>query len=104
MDDRAGASGRWQVREGEAESFIDEWRRFLGWTRDHYDELISATLFQSEDDPNRFVSFAIWEGSQPRREWKDSAGFMTRFTACRELCDEFEGGDFLQVAHFSPGK
>lgn len=100
MDPQTGASGRWHVRPGEADLFIDRWRDFLGWTRENYDELVFATLLRSEVEPSRFVSFAIWQGAQPRQEWKNSEGFMKHFTGCRELCDEFEGGDFTQVATF----
>lgn len=100
MGSAAGASGRWQVRPGQAEEFVDRWRDFLGWTRDNYDELVSATLLRSETDGNRFVSFAIWVDAQPRKEWKNSEGFAQRFARCRELCDEFEGGDFIRAAAF----
>jgi heme-degrading monooxygenase HmoA len=95
---KAYVSARWHVRDGEAAEFAERWRELMGWTRENYDELVSAALLRSEDDPRRFVSVAAWEGAEPRREWKNSDGFMTRFTRCRALCDDFEGGDYDPAA------
>lgn len=100
MTAHAFASGRWQVREGEADEFIHRWEEFLGWTRENYDELVSATLIRSEADPHGFLSSSVWDGVEGREEWKNSEGFMERFTSCRQLCDDFDGGDFAHVVAF----
>lgn len=91
------ASGFWQVSEGAADEFTDRWREFLGWTRDNHPGLEEATLIRARGDRNRFVSFARWASVEERDAWKDSDGFMQRFTACRELCDDFTGGDYDRV-------
>ena len=88
------ASGNWQVTPGCADEFVERWREFLGWTRDNHPGLESATLIRSEDDPGRLVSFAIWASAEQRDAWKHSDGFMERFAACRQLCDDFTGGDY----------
>lgn len=88
------ASGRWRVAEGAEDEFVGRWREFLGWTNQTYDELEKATLLRSQSDRRSFVSFAEWTSPEARDSWKHSPGFLERFTACRELCDDFEGGDF----------
>lgn len=94
MADTVYASGRWHVQDGKVEAFKEQWREFLSWTRDNYDTLIVATLIEADGDPNSFVSFAAWESAEARDEWRGTDGFMKRFMACRELCDEFEGEDY----------
>ena len=100
MAERFGASGRWHVRAGEEEAFVLRWKEFLGWRRETFPELLSATLLRSETEPDRFVSFALWADATARKSWQQSDGFATRFGACRELCDAFEGGDFTVPAAF----
>jgi len=97
MAAREYASGRWHVTADRAEDFTARWEAFLRWTSDNYDELEQATLLRSASDPNAFVSFAVWGNPEARDAWKHSPGFMERFTACRELCDEFSGGDYSSV-------
>ncbi len=88
------ASGRWQVADGQADLFVERWRDFLTWTRDEHPELEFARLIRSETDPNRFVSFASWGSAEARNAWKQSPGFAERVSACRALCDDFQGDDF----------
>lgn len=97
---KAYASGNWHVGDGKESEFVDRWREFLGWTRENHPTLNWATLVRAEGDSSRFVSFAEWETSEARDAWKNSKDFMERFTACRELCDEFQGGDFTLAASF----
>lgn len=94
------ASGAWDVHEGEAEQFVENWREFLGWTRREHPGLETASLARSMADPNGFVSFAVWRSGEERDAWKASDGFAARFSACRALCDEFRGGDYERVLTF----
>lgn len=91
------ASGSWQVRAGSSDEFAERWQDFLGWTRDEYPELESAWLIRSTTDPDRYLSFATWTSAESREAWKQSKGFQKRFSACRDLCDVFQGGDYLRV-------
>ncbi len=100
MADEVYASGSWQVRSGEEQEFVARWSDFLGWTRDNHRDLKFATLVRAEGDGSRFVSMAGFESREARDAWKASEGFMERFSACRELCDEFQGGDFSLAASF----
>ncbi len=100
MTDEAYASGDWQVRDGEEQEFVARWSDLLGWTRDNHPALKFATLIRAEGDSGRFVSFAEFETPEARHAWKNSEGFIERAAACRELCDEFQGGDFTLAASF----
>lgn len=90
------ASGRWHVTEGSEELFVERWEEFLSWTRETQPALEQASLIRSTEDPRLFLSFAAWKDPGARNAWKQSEGFAKRFSACRELCDEFMGGDFEQ--------
>lgn len=92
------ASGQWTVREGFADEFVARWREFLGWTREEHPGLDTATLIRSQSSPNSFISVASWNSAEARSDWKASDGFQERFGACRELCDDFTGGDHDRVA------
>jgi heme-degrading monooxygenase HmoA len=92
------ASGNWTVREGSEEDFIARWKGFLGWTRESQPGLISANLLRDEQNPRHFVSFAEWEDTGARERWRQSPEFEQKFTACRDLCDEFYGADYQRAA------
>ena len=92
------ASGRWVVTEGKEEEFVRRWMDFLGWTRSSYKDLESARLISDNHNSRRFVSFAGWNSADALNQWRSSAGFAERFGACRALCDEFEGADYVLAA------
>ena len=100
MGEGKWASGRWQVKDGQAEEFVSRWSAWLGWTSDNIPGFRSATLLRSEDDPNRFTSISDWDDDASLKAWKTSAGFAERMGPVRELCDEFVGGDFDVAASF----
>lgn len=91
------ASGNWHVAPGAADDFVARWREFLGWTRQIHPGLKSATLIRAESDPQHFISFATWASTEERNAWKQSEGFMERFSECRRLCNDFGGGDYTHV-------
>jgi heme-degrading monooxygenase HmoA len=91
------ASGSWHVTPGKAEEFITRWTEFLQWTRRTEPGLVSASLLRDNADPSHFVSFAQWNNAIARGSWKQSDGFMQRFTACRELCAAMGGSDYARV-------
>lgn len=91
------ASATWFVRAGEADTFVERWDEFLTWTREEHPGLDTASLLRSVKEPNRFVSLAQWRSGEARDLWKQSDGFIKRFGACRELCDDFIGDDYDRV-------
>jgi heme-degrading monooxygenase HmoA len=91
------ASGNWHVKAGNEDDFVARWTEFLRWTREAHPGLADANLIRDRKDGLHFVSFVDWQDPAARDAWKQSAGFMERFTACRELCEDFYGGDYDRV-------
>jgi heme-degrading monooxygenase HmoA len=91
------ASGDWYVMKGKEEEFIENWTEFLQWTRATQPEMVAAALIRDEVDPSHFISFAQWDDAGARNAWKNSEGFMERFSACRSLCDDMRGGDYERI-------
>ena len=94
MGEGAWASGRWQVKEGKADEFIERWRDWLSRTSQGVPGFGSARLLRSKDDPLRFTSISDWDDDASRDAWKASPAFMEGLASVKELCDEFVGGDF----------
>lgn len=49
-------------------------------------------------DPRHFLSFAQWESDDAQQGWRSLPGFSEKFGACRELCEDFQGGAFSSAA------
>jgi heme-degrading monooxygenase HmoA len=94
MGEGKWASGRWQVADGKAEEFIEQWRAWITATASGAPGFRSARLLRSEDDSNRFTSISDWDDDATLKAWKQSDGFMAGMGAARGLCDDFLGGDF----------
>ena len=104
MDQRKWASGRWQVKPGMEQQFIERWTTWLSWSRDNVPGFRSATLIRSEDDTDRFTSISEWDSNAAAKAWKLTPGFAERLGPVREACSESIGGDFDLVVHIgSPG-
>jgi heme-degrading monooxygenase HmoA len=94
MDERKWASGRWQVKAGKENEFIQRWTAWLTWTSENVPGFRSARLLRSEDDPGRFTSFSDWDDDASVKAWKMTSGYEEKLGPVKELCDEFMGGDF----------
>jgi len=97
----AWASGRWQVRDGEVDAFVEGWKDWLGWTSQSVQGFRSATLIQAKDDPRRFTSISDWDDDASLQAWKASPEFAEKFAVVRGLCDDVVAGDFDEAASFS---
>jgi heme-degrading monooxygenase HmoA len=91
------ASGDWEVKEGKEEEFVERWKDWLGWSSQNVAGFVSATLIRDVENPRHFVSFSAWKDAASRDAWKNSPGFGEKFPTVRELCDEFQGGDFHRM-------
>lgn len=91
------ASGDWHVTEGKEEEFVERWTAWLLWTRETQPSLVEVSLIQDQGDARHFISFARWKDTGAREAWKNSEGFMERFSACHALCEDFHGGDYERV-------
>jgi heme-degrading monooxygenase HmoA len=88
------ASGNWHVQEGQEDEFVERWTEFLPWTRKDHPALESARLIRDAGDSRHFISFALWPDADARATWKASPEFAQKMEACRQLCDDFYGGDY----------
>jgi heme-degrading monooxygenase HmoA len=96
------ASANWLVAEGNEGEFEARWIEFLEWTRDNAQGFRGAELIRSERDPRRFVSFSRWDDESDQRAWRWIPEFVARFGACKDLCEETQGGTFRRVASVGP--
>ena len=92
------ASGNWVVKEGNEDEFISRWIEFLEWTRDNAEGFGGATLIRDQEDPKHFISFAPWDSPEAQAGWRALPGFVEKFGACRELCEEVRGAPYVRVA------
>lgn len=98
------ASGNWIVKEGRSDEFVARWREFLDWTASEVPGLVSATLIRDTDDGRHFVSLAEWESVAAIETWRSKPEFAAKLGACRALCDEFRGANFVRVVAIAPVK
>jgi heme-degrading monooxygenase HmoA len=55
-------------------------------------------LLRAEDDPQRFISVSNWEDDASRAAWAQSPAYGDGIESVKELCDEFQGGNFGAAA------
>jgi heme-degrading monooxygenase HmoA len=101
MDENKWASGRWQVKEGKVEAFLERWKSWIGSSSQNITGFRSATLLRAEGDPLRFTSISVWDDDASLKAWKATPGFRQDLESVKELCDEFLGGDYDVAAAFS---
>jgi|SRR5215211_2487104 len=91
------ASGNWRVSEGNEDQFVARWTEFLEWTRDSAKGFEEANLIRDAAHPLHFVSIARWADDASQQAWRELPEFGEKLGACRELCDDFQGGSFRRV-------
>ena len=94
MSERFWTSGHWQVKEGKAEEFIQQWKEWLSRSSENVPGFHHARLLRSLNSPQQFTSISEWETAGARDAWKASPAFQEGFEASKALCDEFVGGDY----------
>jgi heme-degrading monooxygenase HmoA len=102
MSERFWASGHWQVKEGKAEEFIQQWKEWLSRSSENVPGFHHARLLRSLASPQQFTSISEWETAAARDAWKTSPAFREGFAASRALCDEFLGGDYDEAVIVRP--
>ena len=102
MSERFWASGHWQVKEGEAEQFIQQWREWLSRSSENVAGFHHARLLRALNSAQHFTSISEWDTAEARDAWKASPAFREGFEASKALCDEFVGGDYDEVVIVRP--
>ena len=88
------------MQAGSEDEFVARWQAFITESAKAAPGFGSARLLRDADDPRHFLSFSDSAHAASRDAWKASPEFERGLTSCRELCDEFAGGDSAQVASF----
>lgn len=91
------SSGKWQVKEGNADEFVVRWQEFLTWTKEANEGFLGARLIRDLRNPNSFVSFAAWKDLDSMRAWQGSAEFGKRFDVVHALCEDMQSGGYELV-------
>lgn len=102
MSERFWASGHWQVKDGKAEDFIQQWKEWLSRSSENVSGFHHARLLRSLNSPQQFTSISEWDTAGARDAWKASPAFRDGFEASKALCDEFLGGDYNEVVIVRP--
>jgi len=95
---QAYTSGNWTVREGSEDDFVERWKAFVGWAADNVAGAGSFLLIRDSRDPRRFVSLGAWDDAGSVNDWRSRPEFAEYMGRCRELCDDFQAGDFTLTA------
>ena len=91
-------SGRWLVKAGNEEAFIERWTAFTQWSLNNAPGAESFVLIQDTSDPRRFLSFGAWDNLAAVTTWRQSPEFGELLGECRALCEEFEPHDYALAA------
>ena len=102
MSERFWASGHWQVKDGKAEEFIQQWQEWLSRSSENVAGFHHARLLRALNNPQQFTSISEWETAAARDAWKASSAFSEGFAGSKALCDEFVGGDCDEVVVVRP--
>jgi heme-degrading monooxygenase HmoA len=92
------ASGRWLVKAGSEDDFIERWTTFTQWSLDNAPGAESFVLIRDTAEPRRFLSLGAWENQEAVTQWRERPEFSELRDACRELCEEFEPHDYTVAA------
>ena len=90
--------GSWLVRPGCEAEFIARWTEFTTWSRENAPGALMFVLLRETAASDRFLSFGAWDSEASITAWKARPEFGARFTACRELCADFQGLDYKLAA------
>lgn len=94
-------TGSWKPFPGHEEAFLAAWSEFMGWATS-LPGAGEAILARDLRDPERFVSFAAWDGVEAMRGWKDSPEFKPRMGRVQEHIDKFAPTEVDVVARVAP--
>ena len=92
------ASGNWHVKAGNEDEFIKRWKEFTQWSLDNVAGARSFTLLRNETDGSHFISLGEWEDADSRAKWRSTEQFPKLLGRCRDVCEDFVGGDFAFAA------
>jgi len=83
------SSGRWVVKPGEEDAFVQEWTAFVTWASGMPG---SGTfrLVRDLNQPRSYLSFAPWENFDAQNAWNEQPEFAERIGRVRSHCEDFQ--------------
>lgn len=90
-------SGRWVVKPGEDDEFVEAWKAFVTWAS----EMPGSGTFRLArdlDHPNTYLSFAPWESVEAQAAWLAKPEFGEYIGRARSHCEDFQSSIYELVA------
>lgn len=81
-------TGSWRPFPGQEDAFLEDWSDFMAWACS-LPGAGRAVLARDLRDPERFVSFAVWDDIESVQAWKASSEFKPRMSRVQEHIDKF---------------
>lgn len=94
------SSGRWTVKSGEEDAFVEAWKEFVTWAAT-LPGSGTFRLMRDVDQPNQFVSFGAWEGQDAQNLWTQHPEIAERLVRVRAHCDDFASSSYELAAEIS---
>lgn len=82
-------SGRWVVKAGEEDAFVDAWTAFVTWASS-LPGSGTFRLVRDLDNERHYLSFAPWESFDAQDAWKSLPEFREQIGRVRSHCENFE--------------
>ena len=98
MDDQVYTVGRWRVKDGRQQDFIDAWITLGEIFHSLPDPAREGTLVQSATDPTLFYSFGPWSSMEAVDAMRSDPRAGEGIRKLVELCTEATPGTFFVVA------
>ena len=92
---RGYTSGKPFVKEGKEPAFVGRWTLVAEWCLQNSKGARSFRLIRDTKDPVHFVSFGEWDDLEWLTLARANREFLLRFRRCQDLCDRFEGSDYV---------
>jgi hypothetical protein len=89
--------GRWKVKEGNEEKFIELWTKLGGIFGKLPDPPGVGTLIRSIDDPALFYSFGPWPSFESIKYMRSDKASVEGIKEIMSLCEEAAPGNYKLV-------
>ena len=84
--------GFWTAKPGEEDALAAAWTEFADWIRER-DGVHSLQLVRDVKQPEKFISFANWDGIEPIQAWKATPEFKERIGRVKQHTVEFTAAE-----------
>ncbi len=94
-------TGSWRPFPGREDAFLREWEEFARWAGG-LPGAGEALLTRDLRDPERFISFVVWDSLEAIRGWKTHPEFKERMSQVQEHIDKFAPTETEVVTRLEP--